>query len=74
MKGKIDKVKTTYGFIKATNGAGYFFHQSDFNGHWDDLVSDFELTHDINVTFDISDNTSKGPRAENVRRMDWPNQ
>lgn len=73
MKGFVKTVvgKKGYGFIKG-DGAKYFFHRQDFNGHWDDLESDFNAKEKIEVTFDVVTNP-KGPRAANVRRMDWPN-
>lgn len=58
-----------FGFIKAGNGKEYFFHRSDFNGHWDELLREFKFVKDkINVQFDIVDST-KGPRAGNVIRI-----
>lgn len=59
-----------FGFIKAGNGKEYFFHRADYNGHWDDLRREFDFVKDkINVEFDVVD-SSKGPRAGNVRRIE----
>lgn len=61
-----------FGFIKAQNG-DHFFHQTDFNGHWDDLVSDYNAGRMVEVDFK-SETNPKGLRARNVSRTDWPNQ
>ncbi len=78
MNGKIRAVNMKgYGFIKYTDGKEYFFHRSEFDGHWNDLVDDFESHKEIQVEFDVdtdSERTKKGPRARNVKRLDWPNQ
>ena len=65
-----------YGFIKSDHDAfEYFFHRDDFTGHWDDLSTDFEAHKmKIPVEFDVSDKPTRGPRAANVRRLDYPNQ
>lgn len=58
-----------FGFIKSeVDKLEYFFHRSGFNGHWDDLVIDIN-SKIIRVTFDSVSN-QKGPRAENVTRID----
>ena len=67
-----------FGFISiegmGKKGKEIFFHQSDFKGHWSDLVEDFRDGRiKIDVEFDVVD-TPKGPRASNVRRLDYPNQ
>jgi len=63
-----------YGFIKAENGGDYFFHKEDFFGHWTDLVIDFEKhENDIPVTFTVAQ-SPKGPRAAEVKRLDFPNE
>jgi cold shock CspA family protein len=76
MNGHVVKVlpDKNFGFIKAM-GKEFFFHRSDFNGHWEDLVSDFQRQNPqtIKVTFDEAESL-KGPRAANVRREDFPNQ
>lgn len=61
-----------FGFIKAEDGKEYFFHRDDFKGFWDDLVAD-DSDKDVEVTFDIVEST-KGLRAGNVSRTDFPNQ
>lgn len=76
MKGIIKSVvrNKNYGFIKNEhNGVEYFFHKDDYYGHWDDLVIDFEKKEDfIKVTFEPN-RTEKGPRASEVKRLDFPN-
>lgn len=61
-----------FGFIVTPDGKEYFFHRDDFKGHWDDLVAD-DSDKDVEVTFDIVEST-KGLRADNVSRTDFPNQ
>ncbi len=78
MKGYIRSISTgkAFGFIRSSNSADYFFHKDDFVGHWTDLIADYELFKNgerIEVTFDVAEST-KGPRAGNVRRLDFPNQ
>jgi cold shock CspA family protein len=58
-----------FGFIRAGDKKEYFFHQSDFNGHWDDLVQDIDSGRQIQVTFDIVP-SPKGPRGSGVTRID----
>lgn len=76
MNGTVVKVlpDKNFGFIKS-NGTEFFFHRSDYNGHWEDLVTDFQTKNPktIRVSFDEVHNP-KGPRASNVRREDFPNQ
>jgi cold shock CspA family protein len=73
MTGVVKKVigQKQFGFIIA-DGTEYFFHRDDFNGHWEDLISDSE-TETIEVQF-VPSTTAKGPRASDVRRTDFPNQ
>lgn len=77
MKGKIVRLKSDkwFGFIRAESRKeeDYFFHKSCFNGHWDDLVEDFDNGAAIEVEFEVVP-SDKGPRAENVTRLDHPNQ
>jgi cold shock CspA family protein len=58
-----------YGFIRENGGKEYFFHRSDFNGFFDDLVHDWEEKRTIHVTFEIVP-SPKGLRAANVTRED----
>ena len=63
-----------YGFIKGENEDQYFFHRDNFNGHWNDLVRDFNVREGpIIVSFDTV-SSEKGLRAANVRRLDYPNE
>lgn len=76
MKGQIRSVKSDkgFGFIKDDESKEYFFHRSDFTGHWNDLLYDVnQQGMRIPVEYEIEE-TDKGLRARNVRRTDWPNQ
>jgi cold shock CspA family protein len=66
----------SYGFIKTEDKDDFFFHRDDFQGHWQDLVKDFQnlSVGIIKVEFVPDYQKNKGPRAYNVRRLDWPNQ
>lgn len=70
MKGIVKKVNVekSYGFIGTAN-ADYFFHKSDFDGHWADLVKDFEGNIAIEVEFEPT-RTDKGLRASEIQRTD----
>lgn len=66
--------KKKFGFIKC-GGNEYFFHREDFQGYWDDLVNDFEAFNKKKIEVEFEEVYSpKGPRASNVKRLDWPNQ
>lgn len=54
----------------------YFFHRDNFAGFWKDMESDFANGKEIRVQFDLGQpkDKSKGPRATNVSRLDYPNQ
>jgi CspA family cold shock protein len=49
-----------FGFVQADDGTECFFHQSDFNGRFEDLREGQALTFDRTQG-------PKGPRAENIR-------
>lgn len=70
MKGTIANVIADkgFGFINGEDGAQYFFHRSEFNGFFDDLVQDMEKKK-IAVTFERTESI-KGPRAKEVNRID----
>jgi len=74
MKGIVRKLlpDKSYGFISNTE-KDYFFHREDYSGHWDDLVIDYHKDMKIEVEFEEKQ-SAKGPRAFNVKRLDWPNQ
>lgn len=66
-------VGRNFGFIRAC-GTEFFFHRDDFSGHWDDLMADVNGARmKVQVEFE-EQKSDKGPRAINVRRMDFPNQ
>lgn len=72
MKGSIRRIVTEkgFGFIRSeASGVEYFFHRSGFIGDFDALASDVEKGQDVKVEFqDVVNN--KGPRAENVKRIE----
>lgn len=64
-----------FGFIKVPGeGKDYFFHRSEFNGYWDDLVRDWTENPNIQVEFEPRKEPNGRKRAINVVRVDWPNQ
>ena len=69
MQGVIRNVRGDgfYGFIK-TNKGDYFFHKSEFDGHWADLLEDIDAGEEIEVEFEPT-RTDKGLRAVGVRRI-----
>lgn len=66
-----------YGFITCPETqVDYFFHKDDFEGHWIDLKTDWLMRQpnsQIHLEFEITDK-GKGPRAKNVRRIQWPDE
>lgn len=62
-----------YGFILGEDKNEYFFHRTDFNGFWEDLVRDMNIDSLIKVDFK-PEKTFKGFRARDVNRLDHPNQ
>lgn len=58
-----------FGFIKGENEKEYFFHMTDVNGFFDDLVEDMERRMVIKVDFEAT-TSPKGLRAANVTRAD----
>jgi cold shock CspA family protein len=57
-----------FGFLQDEHGKDYFFHSSDVNGFFDDLVEDLQKGQKIHVTFDVVA-SPKGARAANVTRV-----
>jgi len=73
MKGTIKSINHKgFGFIRA-GSKDYFFHRDDFNGFWVDLMDDYAKTKSVEVEFNPME-SKRGPRAENVKRTDYPNQ
>lgn len=64
-----------FGFIRDDNSnLEYFFHRSEFNGHWGDLEKDCKKKMNPPVEFKGSNGGHKGPRASDVKRVDHPNE
>lgn len=62
-------VQKGFGFVTGEDKQDYFFHRTDFNGFFEDLIVDVEKKRAIKVTFEPA-STDKGPRARNVTRAD----
>jgi len=71
MNGTITRVvvQKGFGFVTGEDKQDYFFHRTDFNGFFEDLIVDVEKKRAIKVTFEPA-STDKGPRARNVTRTD----
>lgn len=71
MNGTVTRVviQKAFGFITGEDKQDYFFHRTDFNGFFDDLVKDLEKKRVIKVTFEPA-STEKGLRANQVTRVD----
>ena len=71
MTGKIARVLLAkkFGFIRGEDNKDYFFHQTDFNGFFEDLEADYKISKPIKVTFEPTQG-KKGLRAANVVRLD----
>lgn len=70
MEGRLKKVLSKgFGFIDS-NGIDFFFHYSEYNGDWEDLLKKFvslEEGHYIVVEFRNDLEAPQGPRALNVK-------
>jgi len=56
-----------FGFIRVLDGTEYFFHRTSYLGFWDDLTRDAQKGQ-VEVEFEAT-KSPKGPRAENVKRI-----
>lgn len=65
--------KKLFGFITGEDNKDYFFHKTDFNGHWMDLIEDMDKGNIIKVQF-RNDKTPKGLRASTVIRTEHPDE
>ena len=69
MKGTIKRINPKgFGFIQS-GSKEYFFHRTDFNGFWNDLMEDKSKHKVIEVEFHVVE-SNRGPRASNVKRTD----
>ena len=71
MTGTVIRIFPTkgFGFIRGEDGNEHFFHRSAFHGHFDDLCDDFDNQVKVKVNFTMA-SSPKGPRAEEVTRLD----
>lgn len=77
MQGTVNRIPEgkMFGFIKVEGEKNdYFFHKDDFSGHWQDLVHDITHSREKVVVNFTPEKGAKGPRATDVKRLDWPNQ
>lgn len=71
-EGKVVRLISSKGFGFIRYGeVDYFFHKDDFDGHWNDLETDFMRSGYVDVTFQESAGP-KGLRASQVRRAGFP--
>ena len=56
-----------FGFIKGKDKIEYFFHRSEYEGNFDDLVIEVDLGRMVLVSFDVV-HSERGPRAGKVNR------
>lgn len=57
----------SYGFIRSQN-TEFFFHRNDFDGHWNDLVTDLNNGIEIKLKFEPVE-SNRGARAASVTRL-----
>jgi len=71
MTGIVAKVMSEkgFGFIRGNDKIDYFFHRSEFEGFFDDLVTDTNAGQKVEVSFDPVP-SAKGARAGAVKRLD----
>lgn len=71
MTGRVLRVieEKGFGFILGNEGGEYFFHRTDFDGFFEDLISDLQKGVYVEVQFDPV-KSAKGLRAGNVVRND----
>lgn len=58
----------SFGFIRTKNGGEYFFHKDDYQGDWGILLQE-SMNSKIKVEFEIDQTSTRGPRAQFVRRV-----
>jgi len=64
-----DKKPRYFAFVKY-EGKSYFFHVSQFNGTWMELVKKVRETKNVKVEFGIDDTEPEKLRAKNVSIVD----
>jgi len=69
MTGEVKRILSNraYGFITGED-TDYFFHKSDYEDLWLDLVDDLDKKEVVKVDFEV-EKTSKGLRARKVMRV-----
>lgn len=67
MNGKIKTVKSKgFGFIETNLGIDFFFHSSEFQGDFKELLRNVALGMKPEVTFEQDEKSDQGPRALKV--------
>lgn len=69
MEGKLKRATSKgFGFIETDKKVDFFFHMSQYDGSWMELLSWYAQDKVVTLTFDVDMTTTKeGPRALNVR-------
>lgn len=68
MEGRLKRANSKgYGFIETDKKIDFFFHASEFDGNWLELLSYYVQGKTVAMKFDVDPTTSKqGPRALKV--------
>lgn len=68
LQGKVKNVNSQgYGFIETERQIDFFFHHSQFQGSWKQLLKRYVSDEPIQVEFENDNAAPDGPRAVNVR-------
>jgi cold shock CspA family protein len=70
MEGRVKTVNSKgFGFIETAKDIDFFFHHSDYNGKWKELLGHNIAEREVYVIFDV-DKESREPRAINVKLLE----
>lgn len=69
LEGRVKKLASRgFGFIETKDEIDFFFHYTDFQGLWKELLSNYVTGNIITVSFDVdTENGKSGPKAKNVK-------